>query len=73
MPVPLRSITGKVDYAVEQVIRDLVLAVNRLDAVDVPDVAAILAALTDLSSRVGLLEQRVQVQAQKIAALEAAP
>jgi hypothetical protein len=73
MAVQLRSITGKVDYEVEQVIRDLVLAVNRLDAVDVPDVAAILAALTDLGTRVGLLEQRVQVQEQKIAALEAAP
>lgn len=73
MAVQLRSITGKVDYEVEQVIRDLVLAVNRLDAIDVPDVAAILAALTDLDTRVGLLEQRVQVQEQKIAALEAAP
>ena len=29
MPVQLRSITGKVDYQVEQVIRDLVLAANR--------------------------------------------
>ncbi len=73
MAVQLRSITGKVDYEVEQVIRDLVLAVNRLDAVDVPDVAAILAALADLDTRVGLLEQRVQVQEQKIADLEAAP
>lgn len=73
MPVPLRSITGKVDYEVEQVIRDLVVAVNQLEAVSVPDLTPVLADLASATKRIDDLEQRVQVLSQDVADLQAAP
>ncbi len=73
MPVQLRSISGKVDYDVEQVIRDLVIAVNRLEAVSTPDLAPVLADLVSVTERVSDLEQRVQVLTQDVADLQAAP
>ncbi len=73
MSVHLRSITGKVDYEVEQIIRDLVIAVNRLEAVSTPDLAPVLADLASVTERVRDLEQRVQVLSQDVADLQAAP
>lgn len=62
MPVHLRSITGKVDYDVEQVIRDLVFAVNALETRPLPEVQEVPAARAE--------PQRVAVDRQAIGDLE---
>jgi hypothetical protein len=64
MAVHLRSITGKVDYEVEQVIRDLVLAFNQLEGRPLP------AAVRGPTSRAE--PQRAVVDRQAIGDLEGA-
>ena len=62
MSVHLRSITGKVDYDVEQVIRDLVFAVNALETRPLPEAQVVPAAQLE--------PQRAAVDRQAIGDLE---
>ena len=72
MPVPLRSITGKVDYDVEQMLREIVVAIDRLEALPSVDLGPIRATLASLNDRLGDMEQRVQVLTQQVSDLIAA-
>lgn len=60
MPVQLRSITGKVDYDVEQTLRDLTSAVNALEGTQSPQV------IQDLAQRIAAVRQAVQQATQRI-------
>lgn len=61
MPVHLRSITGKVDYEVEQVIRDLVVASNRQEADTSVIVEEVRPQITQLATTVGSLGDLARV------------
>lgn len=57
MPIPLRSLTGKIPYDVEQAIKDLILTVNGLEPKVLqppqdPAVAALTRGLDDLNTQV---------------------
>lgn len=69
MPVHLRSITGKVDYDVEQVIRDLVFAINQLETRPLPEAPVVPAAQEVPEVRAE--SQRAVVDRQDIDDLEA--
>lgn len=67
--VQLRTLRGKVDYEVEQQVRELVMAYNALDqqvqaqaqrVAASPSSAQVQQALTDLAARLDALTQRVQ-------------
>lgn len=66
MPVELRTIHGAVPYAVEQQIRDLVLAVNTLERqvqngsrIDPASIARLQQGIADLAAQLASLNQRV--------------
>ncbi len=62
MAVHLRSISGKLDYNVEQVIRDLVLAVNQLEGRPLPEAVQVVTPRAE--------PQRAAVDRQAIGDLE---
>lgn len=61
MPVHLRSITGKVDYEVEQVIRDLVLAANQQEVDTTILTEEFRPQITQLAATVGSLGDLARV------------